>query len=214
VWDDADRIYPNRVDLEFLDKGTNWGVAQLGRDALVGLRLSSNNRGAPVPVGTAFLPHELGVLASDVPTELGHTGDYDAYALVLIRREQSRLRSLKLGTNPTAACAICGRTLPSNLVRAAHIKRRADCTPAERDSLSNVLLACTLGCDELFERGYVAISDDFKVVVRPGLRGDIAEFLRGLEGRAVAGLNPGSGEFVKHHRVQHAFGNHPLGASS
>lgn len=204
VWDDEDRLYPNRVDFEFMERGANWGLSQLGRDALFGLRLSANNRGAPIAVGTDFLPHELETLAQAGPAALGHIGEYDAYAQILIRREQTRLRDLKVGRAETVHCNICGRTLPNQLLRAAHIKRRADCTAAERDNLANVLVACTLGCDDLFEHGYIGISDDLKVIARAHLTGDVLETVRELEGRAVTGIDAGSIGFIRAHRQRHS----------
>ena len=44
---------------------------------------------------------------------------------------------------------------------AAHIKKRSVCTDAEKRDLKYVAMsACKFGCDELFERGYIAVADD------------------------------------------------------
>jgi hypothetical protein len=40
---------------------------------------------------------------------------------------------------------------------AAHIKQRSQCTAPERaDYRANIVAMCKLGCDELFERGYIS----------------------------------------------------------
>jgi hypothetical protein len=40
---------------------------------------------------------------------------------------------------------------------AAHIKQRSQCTRREReDYRANIVAMCKLGCDELFERGYIS----------------------------------------------------------
>lgn len=76
------------------------------------------------------------------------------------RREQSYLRRLLLGGRKTAVCEMCGEPLPSDLLAAAHIKPRAECSLRERrDARHIVLLLCLLGCDALYERGYVTVDD-------------------------------------------------------
>lgn len=74
------------------------------------------------------------------------------------RAEQKILRALRLTGIDAAPCSLCGRELPEGLLVLAHIKPRAQCTDEERrDHANNTLLACRLGCDELFERGYIAV---------------------------------------------------------
>jgi hypothetical protein len=86
-------------------------------------------------------------------------GDLDAQVLTSVRREQRKLRTKLLGQATTASCALCGRTVPGNCIRTAHIKRRATCNEQERRDLANVMFACTLGCDHLFELGYIYVDE-------------------------------------------------------
>lgn len=77
---------------------------------------------------------------------------------VLARREQAALRKHLLGGHTRATCDLCGRELPATLLVAAHIVPRHQLTEAERRDLSTIaMLACTLGCDALFEHGYIAV---------------------------------------------------------
>lgn len=75
------------------------------------------------------------------------------------RREQSALRAtLGLQPNSRGTCGLCGRELPAALLAAAHIKPRSECSRRERtDAPWVVMPACRLGCDSLFELGYLAV---------------------------------------------------------
>lgn len=82
----------------------------------------------------------------------------EAERITLVRREQQAVRRLLLAGKASGACSLCGAILPSELLIAAHIKPRAMCTDTEkRDVANNTALMCTLGCDALFERGYVSV---------------------------------------------------------
>lgn len=57
-------------------------------------------------------------------------------------------------------CGLCGNSLPSDLLTAAHIKPRSACSAAERvDAPWIVMPACLIGCDALFELGYLGVGD-------------------------------------------------------
>jgi hypothetical protein len=75
------------------------------------------------------------------------------------RTEQAALRRYLLGNQKKGRCLFCGRIMDAELLVAAHIKKRARCTDAERRDLENiVMLNCRFGCDELYGRGYLAVS--------------------------------------------------------
>ncbi|WP_457029308.1 hypothetical protein [Kitasatospora sp. P5_F3] len=86
----------------------------------------------------------------------------DRPTLVLASREQAGLRRARLRGKPIVRCDLCGRTLPAILVRAAHVKKRSRCNLRERSDLWNLTGACVLGCDALFEDGFIhVISEGF-----------------------------------------------------
>jgi len=75
------------------------------------------------------------------------------------RLEQSILREHLFGNSSTThKCAICLKGFPDNLLHAAHIKKRQDCSEEERKDLNVVMPLCKLGCDELFEKGYILVN--------------------------------------------------------
>lgn len=76
------------------------------------------------------------------------------------RREQKMLRSHLFGSEKTSTCTICGRKMPVQLLVAAHIKKRSECTRAEKlDYKHNVAPMCKLGCDDLFENGFLVVNE-------------------------------------------------------
>jgi len=94
-------------------------------------------------------------------------GSLESDRVVATRKEQHAIRQFLLKGKNTGLCVICGNAFPPELLVASHIKPRALCTDAEkRDVENNTALMCTLGCDALFERGYIGVQAG-KVVAGP-----------------------------------------------
>nr|WP_062336827.1 HNH endonuclease [Herbidospora sakaeratensis] len=128
------------------------------------------------------------------------TGSLTYNAMVARRGEQAMLRRLLI--NGGARCALCGAELPETFLVAAHIKRRTDCEERERRDLDNVaMLACTLGCDSLYEHGYIKVSDGGLVELSPELVGHprLHEHASRLAGRAVAAWSDSSRHYFAWH---------------
>ena len=90
--------------------------------------------------------------------ELDASAPLDQRREVSVRTEQGFLRQHLFGGKPDSTCTICGHHFPVELLRAAHIKRRSECSVEEKLDYCNVVTPmCTFGCDELFERGYVVV---------------------------------------------------------
>ena len=74
------------------------------------------------------------------------------------RREQGILRRLLFGSKKTGQCGICGFEYPISLLVVAHIKPRSQCSDLERrDIKHNLMPLCSLGCDSLFEQGFISV---------------------------------------------------------
>lgn len=92
----------------------------------------------------------------------------DSTASVKVRREQAVLRSMLAGGREQANCALCGDQYPLRFLVAAHIKKRSICTDDERRDLRHVaMLACTFGCDALYEDGWITVGPDGRIEVIP-----------------------------------------------
>jgi hypothetical protein len=154
--------YPHRFGIEEVGRLQGVDRSIVGVEGMDALWYSANNRSVVLPpVADAPLPEViLGVEADDpelrrVLADLGES--LDAPTVANYRREQSKLRYELFGTRAVDTCALCGRELPVGLLHAAHIKRRSKCTDGERLELANVMRACTLGCDHLFELGCIYV---------------------------------------------------------
>ena len=120
-----------------------------------------------------------------------------------VRLEQGTLRLLHLGGRKTLRCSVCGRSLPVNLLVVGHIKPRARCTPAEKRDLEHVAMPiCVFGCDALYERGFLTISPNGKIVASRKTFGaeDLSRLLSPLHGRRCAAHSSASEPYFKWHR--------------
>ncbi|MGW5702386.1 hypothetical protein [Amycolatopsis japonica] len=96
-----------------------------------------------------------------------HFGELDAVTSVKVRTEQKKLRKLLAGGAGFAECALCGDRYPIDFLIAAHIKKRAVCTDQERRDLTHVaMLACSFGCDTLYESGWITVDENGLVQTR------------------------------------------------
>ncbi|MFF9364866.1 hypothetical protein [Streptomyces griseoluteus] len=206
VWPDED--YPERIGINVLEDEQNVHGTALGADAMEALRFSATKQGVAVlQAGTAAVVQftdTLPPVPDDEPGDgiLDHTGAESAIAQVLVRREQAKLRKALLRGATERRCALCGRLLPVRLIRAAHIKRRSAASQSERRMLANVMAACLIGCDELFEHGYVYVTEDGAIAVNKSSSAtpDLAAVAGSLEGRLVADFGTHRAPFYAWHR--------------
>jgi hypothetical protein len=150
---------------------------------------------------TAILS-ELGEddVAQNVPIRLD---ELDGLRQATVRLEQRILRKYLLAGRTSADCALCGERFPVDLMIAAHIKRRANCNDSERRNYANNLMAvCAFGCDDLFERGYIAVNRG-RIIAgarRPPI-GPVQTRVAELTGRGCLRWNARSAPFFTWHRT-------------
>ncbi|WP_154794539.1 hypothetical protein [Occultella kanbiaonis] len=132
----------------------------------------------------------------------------DSEAITQIRREQGHLRASLLRARATAPCDVCGRELPATFLVAAHIVPRRDLTHEERlDFASAAMLACALGCDSLFECGYIVIDDDGRIARgRPAAAEALLYEINALIGRTCLAFNGVRAPSFARHRGSHLEG--------
>ena len=75
-----------------------------------------------------------------------------------IRLEQDIFSEFFFSGRSNSKCAICARSYPNSIMVAGHIKKRSLSSDIERRNLKNVMPICKMGCDDLFERGYIYIN--------------------------------------------------------
>jgi hypothetical protein len=195
VWPDA--LYPLRIDFVALDQFPG----QLGPAGMEAMRLSANKQGAPQPYDAV----EQHVRQDDAPVEAASAApDFtlERPARLRLRRvELSRLRRERLGRAAFAQCELCGRHLPVELLRVTRIKRLSACTVPERLDLANSVVLCELGCDTLFEHGYVHVDEQGGVQRSNRLQTpDLLDFAASVVGRRFAAHGPENARYFEHHR--------------
>ncbi|MEU3533620.1 hypothetical protein AB0E70_18775 [Streptomyces murinus] len=138
-------------------------------------------------------------------------GELERTAQRAQRGEQAALKRHLL-KGATGECALCGRDLPSTFLIAAHIKKRAMCTDDEKRDLANIaMLACTLGCDAVYEHGYVTVAAKGAIQVSSLAKEvpEVATYIREkLASRIVTCWSPSREPYYQWHRT-HTFKDAP-----
>ncbi|SDH40756.1 hypothetical protein SAMN05216553_12125 [Lentzea fradiae] len=198
-WVDV-RDVENGVEKLYARRSVPINVEELGhRSAFVGAVL----RTIPGTV-TSLRPATVSLQDVEFPPHVREFPESDGIALVKIRKEQAELRRLLLRGRTSAPCDLCGHDFPGNFLVAAHIKKRSLCSEAERNDLTNVaMLACTFGCDSLFETGYVTVDGTGHVRSRfeEELRGRLRDHLSDLDGRRCGAHDGQSEPYFEWHRA-------------
>ncbi|MEA5454037.1 HNH endonuclease signature motif containing protein [Sinomonas sp. JGH33] len=122
------------------------------------------------------------------------------------RAEQGYLRQALLASFGNQ-CAICGRVLPENLLIAAHIKPRSECSEEERlDFRAAAMLACSLGCDALFEFGYVTVDDRGLVRATATNEPELRNALKSIDGLPCLAFSETTAPNFEFHHQRHGVG--------
>lgn len=139
--------------------------------------------------------------------ELEELGELDAKRASYSRVEQRRIRQHWFGRRDKVDCGLCGRAFPTELLIAAHVKRRSTCSREERlDFVNNTMPLCTLGCDELFERGYLVVAEG-RVEQHPdrSTTPKVRRYVREIEGQFCPHWSEMSSEYFRWHQQYHDF---------
>lgn len=131
----------------------------------------------------------------------------DAQAKAYIRTEQSFLRQNLFGSNMTGICGICGQELPVNLLVAAHIKKRSECSYEEKVDADNIVMPmCKFGCDDLYEKGYITIIEG-KVYAesRIPLTDYVKNYLQRIKNRDCKYWRDETKGYFRWHNQKHGF---------
>lgn len=139
----------------------------------------------------------------DIEASTGFDYRGDRQVVVNVRGEQTRLRRRLFGSELLATCALCARDLPVSLLVTAHIKRRADTTNAERSREDIVMAACSLGCDSMFELGYVTVARDGTIEKGPRrtpMTVDLELAVEAIVGRTCGAWSSSTERYFAYHR--------------
>lgn len=128
----------------------------------------------------------------------------DSQVTTLRRLEQGYLKKHLFGNKVEGKCSFCGNKYPISLLVAAHIKKRAHCNHQERLDLNVVMPMCKLGCDEIFEKGYVFVDQGIiKRSSHKSFTSDLMNYVKNLEGANCPSYNTKSAKYFDWHRSFH-----------
>lgn len=133
-------------------------------------------------------------------------GPLDKTAARAARMEQGYLRQElfkkdKYSMKDSEVCAICGKEYPINLLVAAHIKKRAKCSDEEKRDYENIVMPlCKLGCDELYERGYIAVIKGKVFIINQNkITSDLKRYLVKIDGLSCSQWKPSTKKYFRDH---------------
>lgn len=139
-----------------------------------------------------------------LPGSAWGTDEPDEKTLTTIRLEQAHLRKNLLRGRQTAPCAVCGEQFPARLLIAGHIKPRPECSEEERlDFEHNAMLTCALGCDALYEWGYIVVDAKGRITAgQPAETPRIEAAVEALVGRNCTAFTESTAEsFAENKRL-------------
>lgn len=177
VW--SDDVYPHRIGLTVLGESFGVELDDFGEEFWEACRKSGCAQGAPYVVDSEWdletyakyvarmvggtEGEETSMTAEKVLKEIASFDEhspFDQLTTATRRIEAEVLRRRLVGEASTYTCDLCGREVPTRLIVAAHIKRRSECSNAERGDPNVVMGNCLLGCDILYELGVVTVGPD------------------------------------------------------
>ena len=122
------------------------------------------------------------------------------------RTEQHILRKYLAHGQHELRCAICAESYPIDLIATAHIKPRRYCSDEEKRDVNVVMPACHLGCDKLFESGYVVVSDGIihASKAEDSLTDDLRKILGRLHFKECTWFNDSNSKYFAFHARQQA----------
>lgn len=146
-------------------------------------------------------PNSLKISPS-TPSRTIPTGDLDGAAQRKHRREQRALREALLGNRSHDYCAICSRHLPVDLLVAGHIRKRNSCDDDMKRDLANVMPVCLLGCDILFENGYIFVNERGQIAASDSTNRlpEAKDTIAHVVGRYCRHWNDSSSKYFEWHR--------------
>ena len=138
-------------------------------------------------------------LVSDVIGSVDQIQDLDSVSTAIVRKEQGLLRKKLLGNSFAGRCGICGKEYPVQFLVAAHIKKRAECSDVEKADIPAIAMPmCLLGCDALYEKGYVTVVNG-QVLSAPTAHTGLGSLLQTVSGNDCAYWNADNADYFAWH---------------
>jgi len=193
----------SRYEIDYIPVDTEEELESLVR-AGYGVRMSNPN----IKQAASFIASDkISILFSaeqispkSLLPKLSNEIDLDSDSKSKSRKEQSFLRAHLANNSLTGKCILCESQYPIEMLVAAHIKKRANCTIEEKLDFDNVAaLMCKVGCDDLYEKGYVVVKDGVVVKnVKRRTTPHLDKVIDKIDGRMVSNWS-GSSKYYQWH---------------
>tara|TARA_R110002153_G_scaffold12031_1_gene45722 strand:- start:344 stop:1324 length:981 start_codon:yes stop_codon:yes gene_type:complete len=133
----------------------------------------------------------------------------DTEATVKRRREQQILADILFLDKTEESCSICHKVMPTELLHAAHIKQRSECTKKEKTDPNIVMPLCKLGCDDLFEQGFILINSKGRIKKNSNtlISKDLDLHLESLVELECTSFNKNTAPYFKHRYASNSKNN-------
>lgn len=118
------------------------------------------------------------------------------------RNEQSVLRDYLFPNDTFYDCGICDMAFPKSALVVAHKKKRSHCSEEERLDLDLIMPMCRMGCDFLYENGYITINNGYVEIHTREASGKINEYLKKLEGKVISEQWKKGNKYFNFHRLE------------
>jgi len=146
------------------------------------------------------IKEEIAKLYEDAKSE----GSLNDPRLSTSRKEQGLLRKYLIKDDEFYKCGICKTELPVDMIVAAHIKKRAECSIDDCLDYKNIVMPmCKMGCDDLYEKGYLYIEKG--VIKKNSDKGNdltpiMESYLRKFENKVCAYYSDRTKKYFDWHR--------------
>ncbi|RXK87047.1 HNH endonuclease [Filimonas effusa] len=141
--------------------------------------------------------------------KLKETSETDKQTTRTYRLEQSLLADVLHDGKKINTCAICNKRFPVSFLVTAHIKIRVYCGLKERIDPNIVMPLCKMGCDELYERGYICIVNGYvkRTNSKPASTA-ISSYIRKIVRNKCGSYNEHSSGYFQWHYEHHTIEKH------
>ncbi|MFW1690542.1 hypothetical protein ACG9H2_11310 [Acinetobacter ursingii] len=155
---------PSRFQIDYIYVDSEEELEALVNCGLSARMSNKALQNAPSLIISKNVKREDGSTLSSKPSEflskLLNEVELDYDSKTKSRKEQNFLRAHLMNAKIESNCTICGNLFPLDFLIAAHIKPRKDCKQNEKLDFDNIAtLMCKMGCDDLYERGYIYIEN-------------------------------------------------------
>ena len=122
-----------------------------------------------------------------------------------MKKFQGYLRKKLFKSRTSSICSCCGKEYPISMLWCSHIKKRSKCNDNEKRDYNVVIPMCRFGCDELFEKGYISVNSDGKIIqLKKSKNTNVLNYTNNLNKLDCIGFNKLNSKYFEWHKSFHS----------